>query len=335
MRAAWYERTGPAREVLIQGDLETPQPAEGEVLVRIAASGVNPHDTKSRSGWTGRPMEHPWIVPHSDGAGVIAGVGSGVPETRIGERVWIFRADRRAGMGAAAGYAVVSDNCAIPLPDNVAFATGAGIGIPALTGFASVFAGGPVTGMDVLVQGGAGAVAAYAIQFARWNGARVIATCSSPEKAEHARRYGADDVIDYKRENVAGRVRVLTGGRGVGRIVEVDFGANLAADIEVVSPHGWIASYSSSRVREPVLPYYALAPKDVTIRIVQGRILTSETREAAVKLISRLMERDSLIHPPVHVFPFADIADAHLALESGKLIGKAIVAGPDGLDLEN
>jgi NADPH:quinone reductase-like Zn-dependent oxidoreductase len=335
MRAVWYERTGPAREVLIAGEMPTPAPLHGEVLVKIVASGVNPHDTKSRSGWTGRPMGQPRIVPHSDGAGVIVGVGPGVAERRVGERVWISRADHRPGMGAAADYAVVSEDCAVPLPKDVAFATGAGIGIPALTAYAAVFAGGPVTGMDVLVQGGAGAVAAYAIQFARWNGARVFATVSSPEKAEHARRYGADAVIDYRREDVAERMLALTDGRGVDRIAEVDFGANLKADIRVIKPHGWIASYSSSRVREPILPYYELAPKDVTIRIVQGRILTSSTRAAAVAPIGHLMERGALLHPPATIFPFSDVAGAHLALESGSIIGKVIVEGPDGLDFND
>ena len=155
----------------------------------------------------------------------------------------------------------------------------------------------------MLVQGGAGAVSAYAIQFARQNGARVFATVSSPEKAEHARRYGADEIIDYRQEDVAARVLALTGGRGVDRIVEVDFGANLAADVAMIAPHGLIASYSSSRVREPVFPYYDLAPKDVTIRIVQGKILPDATRAAGVALITQLMRRGTLMHPPTIAYP--------------------------------
>jgi NADPH:quinone reductase len=181
--------------------------------------------------------------------------------------------------------------------------------------------------MDVLVQGGAGAVAAYAIQFARQGGARVFATVSSEEKAEHARRYGADAVIDYTREDVAERVLALS--NGVDRIVEVDFGANLAADIRMIQPHGWIASYSSSRVRDPVVPYYQLAPKDVTIRIVQGKILTQAVRTAGVALISDLMQGRTLMHPPTTVFPFSEIADAHAALEGGSVIGKVVVEGPE------
>jgi NADPH:quinone reductase len=328
MRAVYYERTGPAAEVLIFGEVETPRPNRHEVLVEIAVSGVSPHDTKGRSGWTGRPMPHPRIIPHSDGAGVIAAVGAGVDARRVGERVWVYRADHRPGMGAAAAYAVVPADCAVPLPDDASFAVGAGLGVPALTAHAAVFAGGPVAGLNVLVQGGAGAVAAYAIQFARHNGARVFATVSSPEKAAHARRYGAEEIIDYRTEDVAARVLALTGGRGVDRIVEVDFGANLAADVAMIAPHGWIASYSSSRVREPVFPYYDFAPKDVTIRTVQGKLLFGETAKAGVAAITQLMGRGALQHPPTLAFPFRHTAAAHAALESGSTIGKIVVEGP-------
>ena len=328
MRAVYYERTGPADEVLILGEVETPRPAHGEVLVEIACSGVSPHDTKGRSGWTGRPMPHPRVIPHSDGAGRIVAAGDGVDRSRIGERVWICRADHRAGMGAAAQFAVVPADCAVVLPDEVSFAVGAGLGVPALTAYMAVFAGGAVGGLDVLVQGGAGAVSAYAIQFARQGGARVFATVSSPEKAEHARRYGAEEIIDYRRQDVAARVLALTGGRGVARIVEVDFGANLGADVAMIAPHGWIASYSSSRVRAPAFPYYDLAPKDVTVRIVQGKIIPDETRTAGVALITQLMRRGTLQHPPTIAYPFAHTAAAHAALESGTTTGKIVVEGP-------
>jgi NADPH:quinone reductase len=328
MRAVYYQRTGPAAEVLIFGEVETPRPDAGEVLVEIAVSGVSPHDTKGRSGWTGRPMPHPRIIPHSDGAGVIAAVGAGVDPSRVGARVWLYRADHRPGMGAAAEYAVVPADCAVPLPDDASFAVGAGLGVPALTAHAAVFAGGPVAGLNVLVQGGAGAVAAYAIQFARHGGARVFATVSSPEKAAHARRYGAGEIIDYRQEDVAARMLALTGGRGVDRIVEVDFGANLAADVAMIASHGWIAAYSSSRVREPMFPYYDFAPKDVTIRTVQGKLLFGETAKAGVAAITQLMGRGALQHPPTLAFPFRHTAAAHAALESGSTIGKIVVEGP-------
>ena len=314
--------------MLIEGEVETPRPGAGEVLVQIAVSGVNPHDTKSRSGWLRKPLRHPRIIPHSDGGGRIVAVGDGVDPKRVGERVWLHRADHRPGMGAAAEHVVVPSRFAVSLPDSVSFEIAAGLGVPALTAYAAVYAGGPVADLDVLVQGGAGAVAAYAIQFARHGGARVFATVSSPEKAEHARRYGADEIIDYRREDVAAKVLALTGGRGVDRIVEVDFGANLATDVAMIAPHGWIASYSSSRVREPVFPYYEFAPKDVTVRTVQGQTLVDTMFNAGIGLITKLMQDGTLKHPPTIAFPFAHTAAAHAALESGTTIGKIVVKGP-------
>jgi NADPH2:quinone reductase len=328
MRAIWYERQGPAREVLRTGSAPRPVAGHGEVLVAVAASGVNPHDTKSRSGWTGRPMAQARIIPHSDGAGTIAETGPGVDPRRAGQRVWFTRANLRPGDGAAAEFAAVAVKDVAALPDDVPFEVGAGIGIPALTAFAATFTGGPVTGRTVLVQGGAGAVASYAIQFARWNGARVIATVSSAQKAMIARGFGADETIDYRGEDVAARIRALTGGQGVDRIVEVDLGANLPVDAEIVAPHAVIASYSSSRVREPVLPYYKLAPHDVTIRFVQGHILTEETRREGMALIGELMRRGALRHPRTHAFAFENCAAAHEALEAGDIVGKAVVKSP-------
>lgn len=326
MRAAWFERVGPAREVLQVGTLPTPQPDPGEVLVRVAVSGVNPHDTKKRSGWTGRPLPAARIVPHADGAGIIAAVGHGVASSRVGERAWFFRADIvRPGSGSAAEYVLVPAAHAIPLSHEVDFATGAALGVPGLTAYEAVFADGPVTGQVVLVHGGAGAVGAYAIQLAHWNGARVIASVSSPEKAAYALARGAEVAIDYRREDVAGRVMEVTGGAGVDRIVEVDLGANLAIDVAAIKPHGVIASYSSTRVREPVLPYYDLAVKGVILRFVQGVILPESTREAGARLLGVLCARNALLHPPLHRFPLSRIAEAHEALESGTVIGKALV----------
>jgi NADPH2:quinone reductase len=320
MRAVWYERCGPAAEVLQFGELPRPQPGPDEVLVRVHASGVNPHDTKKRSGWAGGSVASPRVIPHSDGAGVIEDVGANVPSSRIGERVWIMHAP-----GAAADYTLVHCDHAAPLPESVGFEVGACLGVPFMTAHDAVLRDGPVTGQTILVQGGAGAVAGYAIQLAVLNGARVIATVSSAEKADHARKLGAAAAIDYRSEDVAAAVMDLTGGQGVERIVEVDFGANLAVNQAVIRPHGVIASYSSTRVREPVLPYYAFAPKGVTIHIVQGMLLTHELADAGKRDATALLAAGRLAHPIAAVFPLDRTAEAHDLLESGTAIGKVLV----------
>jgi len=202
MRAAWYEGNGPAQEVLQVGDLETPEPGPGEVRVRVHASGVNPSDCKARGG--SRPMIAPRIIPHSDGAGVIDQVGPGVPHERVGERVWIWNGQWGRPFGTAAEYIVVPAEQAVFLPENTSFEAGACLGIPALTAHRAVTTDRPCTGEVVLVAGGAGAVGHYAIQCAKALGAaQVIATVSSPEKAEHASAAGADAIINYRQEDVA------------------------------------------------------------------------------------------------------------------------------------
>lgn len=331
MRAGWYEWMGPAREVMIVGDLQDPVAGPNQVLVRIAASGISPHDTKSRSGWAGHGMRAPQTIPHADGAGTIVAVGPGVDEGRIGERVWIIRADTaRPGGGTCAELAVVRASHAFPLPADISWANGATMGGPAITAHTSVMRDGTVSGQTVLVQGGAGAVGQYAIQFARWSGARVIATGSNDEKRAVATACGADAVLDYRRPDFAAAVMELTDGRGVDRIIEVDFGENLANDIAVIKLNGTIASYSSTRVREPVVDYYALARKGITLHVIQNRDLPEDRRAAAARDIGVLLRRGLLRHPEPAPFPLEKVAEAHELVETGAGVRKVIVTFGQG-----
>jgi NADPH:quinone reductase-like Zn-dependent oxidoreductase len=332
MLAGWYERTGPAREVLAVGEMADPMPGPGEVLVRLRTSGVNPSDTKQRAGWRGAKPAFARVIPHADGAGDIVAVGAGVPATRIGARVWVYNAvalyDSSRAFGTAAQLCALPSAQAVDLPDAVDYAAGACFGVPACTAHRAVFADGPVQGQTILVQGGAGAVAHYAIQFATLGSARVIATVSSAAKAEHAGAAGAAVTIDYRREDVAARVRDLTGGAGVERIVEVDLGANMALDVACIATNGTIASYSSTAVPEPLFPYYPLAFKGVTVRLVQGFNLPPAARAAAIADITRRSAEGRLRHAVAARFPLADIALAHECLEQGRVIGNIVVDIP-------
>jgi len=216
MQAAFYESTGPAREVLHVGRIELPEPGPGEVRVRVACSGVNPSDVKTRAGLRNKTLPFPRIVPHSDGAGVIDAVGAGVPAGRVGERVWIWNAAWKRAWGTAAECVVLPAAQAVHLPDEAGFEAGACLGIPALTAYHAAAVDGGVAGKAVLVAGGAGAVGHYAVQCARLLGARqVIATVSSDAKARLARDAGADLAVDYRREDAAARIREATAGAGV------------------------------------------------------------------------------------------------------------------------
>src|SRR5437588_6911185 len=176
MRAAWYERPGPAAEVLQVGEIAEPEPGPGEVRVRVALSGVNPGDTKKRAGWTGSGMPFSRIVPHSDGSGVIDAVGEGVDRSRIGQRVWVYGAQSYRPFGTAAELTLVPGEQAVPLPDEVSDEIGACLGIPGITAHRALFGDGPVAGKAVLVQGVLGGVGSVAAQLARWGGATVIGT---------------------------------------------------------------------------------------------------------------------------------------------------------------
>ena len=245
MRAAWYERNGPAREVLQVGEMRDPDPGPGDVRVRVHVSGVNPSDWKTRSG--SRPMAGPCVVPHSDGAGIIDCVGNGIPETRIGERVWVWNAQWKRPFGTAAEYVVLPAERPYGCPMVSRTDAGACLGIPALTAHRALTIDGGPAGQSVLVAGGAGSVGHYAIQFAKLLGAaQVIATVSSSEKAEHARAAGADQVINYRTESIAERVANLTSDRGVDRVIEVDLAGNARLLPRLIARDGVCVAYGSN-----------------------------------------------------------------------------------------
>ncbi|MDO8878781.1 MAG: NADPH:quinone reductase, partial [Pseudolabrys sp.] len=224
MRAAYYEANGTAREVMRVGEIATPKAGPGEVRVKLATSGVNPSDVKTRQG--GRAMVASQVIPQSDGAGVIDQVGDGVPQSRIGERVWIWNGQWKRPFGTCAEYIALPAAMAVKLPDAISFDEGACLGIPAMTAIHAVELAEPVKGKTLLVSGGAGAVSQYIIQFAKMRGATVITTVSSPDKAKVAREAGADHCIDYKSEDVGARVMELTGKSGVDAVIEMNINAN-------------------------------------------------------------------------------------------------------------
>jgi len=251
VRAASYDRYGPAAEVLTVREVDRPAPAAGEVLVKVACSGVNPTDWKSRSGATPRPIDG-FQIPHHDGAGVIEAVGDGVDPARVGQRVWLWLAAAGRRWGTAAELTVVPQDQAVPLPDGASLELGASLGVPAMTAHWCLFADGPIDGKTVLVAGGAGAVGHFAIELAARAGARVVATASTPEKLELARRAGAAHVVSYTDADAAGQIRAAAGQAD--RVIEVALGANLGLDLAVARPGSTIVCYAA----EPTDP--ALAP---------------------------------------------------------------------------
>lgn len=324
MRAAWYERNGPAREVLVVGEMPTPSPGPGEVLVRLATSGVNPSDWKTRAG--NRPMAGPRVIPHSDGAGVIEAVGDGVDAARVGRRVWIWNGQWKRPFGTAAEYIALPSAQAVDLPEGTGFEAGACLGIPALTAWRAVQVDGGVKGQTVLVAGGAGAVGHYAVQMAKLLGAaKVIATVSSAGKARIAREAGADETIDYRSEDVAARVKALTGGRGADRVVEVDLAANAALLPQVVARDGLCACYGSGKA-EMSLSFGPMIMSGAAIRFFIVYELSDAARAEGVAQVNAWLAAGALTHQIGAVMPLAEVAAAHEAVEGGKLTGNVVLA---------
>ena len=325
MLAVTYERVGPADEVLSFTEIATPSAAAGEVRVKLASSGVNPSDVKSRAGVRNKTLPFPLIVPHSDGAGVIDQVGSGVDPARIGERVWVWNAAWQRPMGTAAQYVVLPAQQAVALPEGIDFAAGACLGIPALTAYHAVAVNGGVAGKSVLVSGGAGAVGHYAIQFAKLAGAeRVIATVSNDVKGAIAIAAGADAVVNYKTEDVGQRCAELTDGRGVDRIIEVDLAANIQSDLAALRTDGEIVVYGSG-APEITVPFFSSLLKNVRYQFFVVYNLNAAHRASALAEVSRLLKQNKLKHQIAARVPLAEAAEAHRLVESGQAVGNVVL----------
>ena len=326
MRAAAYTRTGPASEVLDIVELDRPDPGPGEVRVRIAWSGVNPSDVKSRAGTRSKVMPFPRVIPHSDGAGTIDAVGADVDAGRIGERVWVWNAAWGRAEGTAADYVVLPASQAVRLPENVDLEIGALLGIPALTAWHAVHMKGGVEGRRVLVAGGAGAVGHYAIQMAKAAGAsQVIATISNEAKAALAREAGADVVIDYRSEDVRERVKQATDGQGVDRVIEVDFAANAMLDFDVLAKEGEVVVYGSGQ-SDVSVPFVPGILKNISVHFFIVYHLTREDRTRAEAGLTSLLAASRLRHNVHARLPLERIAQAHELVESGRAVGNVVVS---------
>ena len=325
MKAVWYDRTGPAREVFQYGDLPDPEPGRGQALIRVQASGVNPADTYLRAGALA-PMAYPRIIPNSDGAGIVEAIGPGVEAHWLGKRVWFYNGQRNGrAFGSAAELIELDTDLLRVLPDSVSFAEGATLGIPCMTAHRALFMNGPVQGKVVLVTGGAGAVGHYAVQLAKWAGATVIATVSSPQKTERARGGGADHVIDYRTEDVAARVRELTGGQGVHHVVEVDLGGNLATTLKCVGQNGSIAYYASRGEAAPTLVVGAAMRLNLAVTGVYLPVSPHPARSRAQDDITRWIGSGQRTLSVADRFPLSNCAAAHEAVEAGTKVGTVVV----------
>ncbi|MFD7389211.1 NADPH:quinone reductase [Streptomyces sp. NPDC059852] len=325
MKAAFYDRSGPAKDVLRVLDVERPEPGPGQVRVRVALSAINPGDMFLRRNSTPqdfRPVgEHTGRIPHQDGTGTIDAVGIGVDPGRIGERVWIWMAGAGHPWGTAAEWTVLPSEQAVALPDGVSDELGACLGIPAMTAHWCLHADGSPHDRTVLVAAGAGAVGHYAIELGRLAGARIVTTVSGLEKAAMAKAAGADLVVNHREADAARQI--LEGAGPVDRIIEVSLNDNLELDLAVASPGAVIVTYAA-QPDDPTLPVFRLMWANLVLRFA---LFLTEPRDAllrAAKEITAALEDGALTPLPVHSFSLDDVGVAHEAVEKG-LLGKAVV----------
>ena len=327
MKVAWYERQGAPADVLVVGEMPTPEPGPGEVRIRVAASGINPGDVKKRRDAFGLGMPYPRVIPHSDGAGVIDGVGEGVATARLGERVWCFGAQSYRPFGTAAEYVVVPTSQAVPLPDGVSFEQGACLGIPGITAHRAVHVAGPVEARAVLVHGGGGAVGQCATALARHAGAQVIATVRSATDETVATRAGAHRVVNtegLEPDRVIERVQAHA-PNGIDHIIEVALDRNVWLDEPLLRQGGSIAAYATSDPM-PAIPFWPLLFKNVRLFF-----LGSDDFPLASKLEAAHSLNEALASgwPGFDIgarFPLKSIAEAHQVLEGGKTSGRIVLS---------
>ena len=318
MRAAQYPTATGVIELV---ELPDPEPGPGEVLVEVHVSGVNPTDWKGRERGGATVEGLARVIPDQDGAGVVVAVGDGVDPGRVGERVWLYLAQWQRDHGTAAELIALPSAQAVALPDGVSLELGAGLGVPAMTAHRCLFGDGPLRGEPVLVHGGAGAVGHAAIELARWGGARVATTVSSPAKAELAHAAGADLVVDYRTEDVAAAVRAWAPD-GVRRIVEVDLAANLETDGAVVAGGGTVVVYAVPA--EPVAVPRALMARNAAIAFMLLYTMPLQARADAAEAITAALRDGALTALPETRFPLAETAAAHDAVRDGA-VGKVLI----------
>ena len=325
MKAAWFEKFGSAEQVIQVGEQPKPVAALGQVLVKLATSGVNPSDVKKRAGASPSLLDDGLVIPHSDGAGVIESVGPGVPEDRVGQRVWVYQAQYGRRLGTAAEYVVLDSNRAIHLPDNTEFSVGACLGIPVMTAHRCVYADGDISGQVVLVTGGAGRVGYYAIQWALIAGAEVIATASNDADRDTCLALGASAVVNHREPDWGKQVLIASQGKKVDRVIDVEFGANLPQILNCIATSGVVATYSSTQVKQPSLPFIDMMFMDLTLRMILVYAMPESAKQQAIEAITEALQTGKLQHRIAHKVTLDQITEGHKLVEHGGFGGCVIV----------
>lgn len=306
--------------------------------MRVAVSGVNPTDWKSRQGSRdGDALPFPEVTPNQDGAGVVDAVGEGVDGFEVGDRVWLYLAAHARSTGTAQEYTNLPSTRVVRLPDDIGFDVGASLGVPAVTAHRALTVSedgprrlhpGALDGRVVLVAGGAGAVGHAAVQLARWAGATVVTTVSSPAKAALATAAGAHHVVDYRAEDASAAIRDAVPD-GVDIVVEVAPAANAQLNLDVVGQRAAIAIYANDGGGEFALDIFPNMVSNVRYQFLLLYTVGESALTAAAADITEALKDGALpvgedAGLPLHRYGLEDAAAAHEAVESGA-VGKVLI----------
>ena len=306
-------------EVLRVSEVADPSPREGQVLVRVHASGVNPVDTYIRSGAYARLPALPY-TPGSDGAGIVESVGPGVATVQAGDRVYLSGSIT----GTLAQLCLAEESQVHALPPNVPYEEGAALGVPYATAYRALFQRGhAMSGEIVLVHGGTGAVGTACVQFARAARLRVFATGGSETGRLLLLEQGAEAVFDHHEMGYDVQILSATGDRGVDLVIEMLANVNLAKDLALLAPRGRVIVVGS---RGPV----EINPRDAMIREadIRGVMLFSAPADELAIIHEAIRDglRNGALRPIVERrFALDNAPEAHEAVLRAGAHGKIVV----------
>jgi NADPH2:quinone reductase len=329
MKAAFYEATGDP-EVIQFGEQPKPTPQAGQVLVRVGAASINPIDTYIRSGAVPMPLPKPFI-PGCDLAGTVEAVGPGVHRFKPGDRVWGSNQGLLGRQGTFAEYAAVEEQWLYPTPAGVSDAEAAAAALVGITAHLGLFRCGRLqAGETVFVNGGTGGVGSMVVQMAKAVGAKVITTVGSAEKAALARSLGADQVLNYKSDDIPAKVREITGDRGVHVWYETQREPDFLKTVPLMAAWGRIV-IMAGRQAQPVFPVGPFYVKGLSLHgFAMFNVPADEQRQCAED-INRWLAEKKLKVAIGKTFKLSEAAAAHRLQEentlnkAGTLTGKIVV----------
>ena len=318
MKAIIVDRCG-APEVMRMGELPDPVPAEGQVLVRVHAAGVNPVDSYIRSGLYPQPKEPPY-TPGIDGAGVVEAVGPGVKHRKKGDRVYVAW----SLTGTYAEKVLCTESQTHPLPDKISFSQGAALGVPYGAAYRALFQKAhAVAGENILVHGASGGVGLAAVQLARAAGMRVIATAGSDQGRRLVLEAGAHAVLDHHDAGHLAKTSELTCGAGLDVILEMLANVNLGADLGVLATGGRVVVIGS-RGKVEIDPRDAMSREAVIMGVTMFKASERDLGSLHAALVAGL--ENGTLRPVVsRELPLAEAARAHHEVMEASTLGKIVL----------